>query len=72
MAEAAEAGVADTANGSAIDPASNPAGNLTLLLISRIPHTLARALVKRTSMTLVMMLGMKPFDDALAVVMIKA
>ena len=40
--------------------------------MSRIPHTLVRALIKRTSMTLVMILGMKQFDDACTVVMIKA
>ncbi len=74
MAEAVEAvettvaGVADPAN----DPAGNLAGILTLLLMSRIPHILVRTLIKRTSMTLVMMLGMKQFDDACTVVMIKA
>ena len=78
MAEAVEAvettvaGVADPANDPANDLAGNPAGILTLLLMSRIPHILVRTLIKRTSMTLVMMLGMKQFDDACAVVMIKA
>ena len=78
MAEAVEAvettvaGVADPANDPAGNLASNPAGILTILLMSRIPHTLVRALIKRTSMTLVMMLGMKQFDDACTVVMIKA
>jgi len=45
MAEAAEAvettvaGVADPANDPAGNLASNPAGILTILLMSRIPHT---------------------------------